>query len=156
MFRSVTYYQCYLVCNLWNQAGVLTIMKKLLTHLLLGSTVLAGFTACEKKIDSEVEKGNLVIEDGSQADVTVEGLKEDLKEVAATAEIEAQEMVESAKKATAENLETAKDKLTELKVNAAEMVEVADEQLNEAEGVLKAVKEDAVESFNSLLKSDQE
>ena len=135
-------------------------MKKSFIHLLFAISVLAGFTACEKKSETEVAPKNLQTEESSKSGVVVEELKEDLQEIASKAEAEAQEVVESVKDATAENLEIAKEKIAVIKAEAAEemaeVVKVADEQIDEAGTAFKAAKDDAMQSLNALLKSDQE
>ncbi|MEN8662213.1 MAG: hypothetical protein ACN4GF_10285 [Lentimonas sp.] len=135
-------------------------MKKSFIHPVFAIIVLVGFTACEKKTDTEVESGDLQIEESSQSSVVVEELKEDLKEIAAKAEAEAKEVVESVKDATAEKLEIAKEKMAIIKAEAAEdmaeAVKVADEQMDEAGAALKAAKDDTIQSLNSFLNTSQE
>lgn len=131
-------------------------MIKSFPHFLFAITVLVSFVACEKSGD--VDANETAEQASPKAQVDVEEVKEDLKEIAAYAHSEAKEVIATVKEKGAKNLEVAKEKLAEVKAEASEemteLVEMADRELEEAGAALKSAKEDAAESLNQFLQKE--
>ena len=129
-------------------------MDKSLIQPIFAILVIAAFTGCGNQTDSKTvsppEEGS-----GSKTEAVVEEVQEDLKKIAARAEVEALEVVEFMKEASSENIEIAKERLSHIKevaaTRVAKVVDLADKEIQEAGAVLEAVKEDAAHSLNNFL-----